>query len=568
MRKARPVAAVFGTAIAMAVIFAFLAVQLANNQQRSRQQIETEVSDRAVLAGSLVDSVFQTVDQQKTQYAVDYGAATLTPNELIAAAKSNQFALVTDSRGALIAASPGYRATSVVGLTTSQLAALAGTDQSYFLGDATPYGGTQVVDLAVPFTTSFGARVLVSGIPVSALSSFFGSDLRSLPGPRGQISYILDGRGVQLGASGAGSISQAALVRTAHLGTGAVDYRGTYLQQTTLTGSHWRLLLAAPDGPLFSSVSGAHATVPWLIFAALILFAAAALVLALRVIHSARALEEVNSELAAVNDELSTANSALERRAAELARSNEELDSFASIASHDLQEPLRKVRTFTEELSLTEADNLTEKGRDYLRRANQAAERMQRLIEDLLRFSRVSTQGRPFEQVDLDEVFRRARIDLDRQIEEADARLDIGPLPVITADPLQMQQLAQNLISNAIKFARVGVTPEVSVTGEIAGDTLRLQVKDNGIGFEPRYATRIFRIFERLNGRTEYPGTGIGLALCRKIADRHGGTIEAHGEPGAGATFTVTLPLRHPEGAYGFGMDMQTHEEAKAHAGT
>jgi light-regulated signal transduction histidine kinase (bacteriophytochrome) len=307
-----------------------------------------------------------------------------------------------------------------------------------------------------------------------------------------------------------------------------------------------------------------------LIFAALVLVAIMAGLLGWRVVRSAEVLTEVNGRLAAVNSELSTANDSLHRRAAELARSNEELDSFASIASHDLQEPLRKVRTFNEQLAVLEADRLSEQGRDYLRRANAAAERMQKLIEDLLKFSRVSTQGRPFEPVDLAEVANRVVVDLEAQVDDAGGRVDIGELPVIKADPLQMQQLLQNLISNALKFRREGVDPVVTVTAERSGETIILKVADNGIGFEARYASRIFRIFERLHGRTEYPGTGIGLALCRKIADRHGGTIEAESEPGQGATFIVTLPADQPEGSYGFGLSAPRKvatEEVEAGAG-
>ena len=242
----------------------------------------------------------------------------------------------------------------------------------------------------------------------------------------------------------------------------------------------------------------------------------AALALGQRLVRTADRLRVVNARLIVVNSELTGANAALERRAAELARSNEELDQFASIASHDLQEPLRKVRTFTEQLTVSDADHLSEKGRDYLQRANGAAERMQKLIEDLLRFSRVSTQGRPFVPVDLAEVTREVLVDLEAQVESSGAVVTVGDLPTITADPLQMHQLIQNLISNVLKFRRDGVPPEVAVDAETLDDEVRLTVRDNGIGFDPRYALRIFRVFERLHGRNQYTGTGIGLALCRR----------------------------------------------------
>jgi light-regulated signal transduction histidine kinase (bacteriophytochrome) len=228
-------------------------------------------------------------------------------------------------------------------------------------------------------------------------------------------------------------------------------------------------------------------------------------------------------------------------------RSNGELEQFASIASHDLQEPLRKVRTFTQQLTVVDADNLSEKGRDYLDRANAAAERMQNLIEDLLRFSRVATHGRPFAPVNLWTIAEEVISDLEAQVEQAGAVVELGELPTISADALQMRQLMQNLISNAIKFRRPGVTPEVSITSEVDDAAARITVTDNGIGFEPEYSRRIFRVFERLHGRSEYQGTGIGLALCRKITERHGGTVVADSEPGVGSVFTVTLPLHQKE---------------------
>jgi light-regulated signal transduction histidine kinase (bacteriophytochrome) len=254
-----------------------------------------------------------------------------------------------------------------------------------------------------------------------------------------------------------------------------------------------------------------------------------------------------HAQLEIVNTELATMNTTLERRAAELARSNDELDQFASIASHDLQEPLRKVRTFTERVTVMESEHLTAQGRDYLQRANAAAERMQNLIEDLLRFSRVSTNARPFAFVDLAAVTREVLVDLETEVERCGAVVRVGDLPAISGDAMQLRQLIQNLVSNALKFRRAGVAPEVAIDAVVAAQTATITVRDNGIGFDPQYSRRIFRVFERLNGRGEYPGTGIGLALCRKIVERHGGAVAADSEPGVGSMFTVTLPVDQRE---------------------
>ncbi len=275
---------------------------------------------------------------------------------------------------------------------------------------------------------------------------------------------------------------------------------------------------------------------PWLIFAAFALALAAAFALLWRVLRGA-------DELADAHAQLDASNQALQIRARDLERSNAELEQFASIASHDLQEPLRKVQMFSQRVFELESDELSEKARDYLQRSTDAAGRMQLLIEDLLKFSRVATQGRPFVRADLGEIAREVTSDLEGAIEAADATVEIGDLPTAVVDEPQIRQLLQNLISNAIKFRREGVPPVVRIEGEVRGRYAEIRVSDNGIGFESRYASRIFRVFERLHGRGEYEGTGIGLALCRKIVERHGGTISAESTLGSGSTFTVTLPL-------------------------
>jgi len=158
-------------------------------------------------------------------------------------------------------------------------------------------------------------------------------------------------------------------------------------------------------------------------------------------------------------------------------------------------------------------------------------------------FSRVSTQGRPFVPVALGDVAAQVLVDLELSIEDGGAEVTVGALPTVEADPVQMRQLLQNLLGNALKFRREGVVPELQVSARVADHIAELTIKDNGIGFDGQYATRIFRAFERLNGARAYPGTGMGLALCRKIVERHHGTITASGEVGAGATFTIRLPV-------------------------
>lgn len=234
----------------------------------------------------------------------------------------------------------------------------------------------------------------------------------------------------------------------------------------------------------------------------------------------------------------------------ELERSNRELQDFAYVASHDLQEPLRKIQAFSDRLKTKHAASLPEEAGDYIERMKQAAARMHTLINDLLTFSRVTTKAQPFEPTDLNEIVNDVVGDLEISLQESGGRVEFGELPTLDADPVQMRQLFQNLIGNALKFHKPGQAPavEISFSRSSQGKNVRelgiVRVKDNGIGFDEKYLDRIFTPFQRLHGRNSYAGTGIGLAVCRKIVERHGGSITAESRPEAGATFIVTLPLK------------------------
>jgi PAS domain S-box-containing protein len=229
----------------------------------------------------------------------------------------------------------------------------------------------------------------------------------------------------------------------------------------------------------------------------------------------------------------------------QLQQSNRELEDFAYVASHDLQEPLRKIQAFGDRLKVKYAETLTGDGIDYLDRMQKAAGRMQALINDLLVFSRVTTKAQPFLPVNLEVIAHEVVHDLEEQMSRAAGEVIVGSLPTIDADALQMRQLLQNLVGNGLKFHRPDLPPRVELSGTVFNGTAQIVVADNGIGFDEKYADRIFTMFERLHGRAAYEGTGIGLAICRKIAHRHGGEIAASSVPGEGAKFVVTLPVKH-----------------------
>ncbi len=219
--------------------------------------------------------------------------------------------------------------------------------------------------------------------------------------------------------------------------------------------------------------------------------------------------------------------------------SNKELEQFASVASHDLQEPLRKVQTFGGRLRSVLGDQLDETAQDYMDRMLGATTRMQTLIDELLQYSRVISKKRSFEPVDLARVVAEVCEDLEISIQEAEATIEIGPLPVVEADATQMRQLFQNLIGNALKFRREDVRPRIRVGLREGSDSpsALVTVEDNGIGFDQKYADRIFGVFQRLHGRTEFDGSGIGLALCRRIMDGHDGHVHAKASVGDGSIF-------------------------------
>lgn len=248
------------------------------------------------------------------------------------------------------------------------------------------------------------------------------------------------------------------------------------------------------------------------------------------------------------------------RQSQELARSNTELQQFASVASHDLQEPLRKIQAFGNRLKTVYGDTLDQQGRDYLERMQNAAGRMQNLIDDLLTLSRITTRAQPFVLVNLAEVTQEVLSDLEVRLQQTGGCVEVGELPTIEADLVQMRQLLQNLISNALKFHQPHSSPQVKIYSQLlnqerlpvdglaGAEFCQIIVEDNGIGFDEKYLDRIFNVFQRLHSRSEYEGTGMGLTICRKIAERHHGSITATSQPGYGASFMVTLPIKHPRG--------------------
>ena len=248
----------------------------------------------------------------------------------------------------------------------------------------------------------------------------------------------------------------------------------------------------------------------------------------IRQVEDITARKEAETALAAANEEL--------------ARSNERLNEFVYVASHDLSEPLRVVSGFAELLADQYGESLGADAGQFVEYIRSGVDRMQALIRDLLAYSRVGTAARPWEEVDLGAVVADTVTVLDGTVRDAGAKVEVGPLPTLTADPVQMGQLFQNLISNAVKFRRPGVAPVVAVSAEPAAVGWQVSVVDNGIGIDEKFREKVFNMFERLHSRDEFPGTGIGLAICAKIVERHGGRIWVETGADDGSVFRFTLP--------------------------
>lgn len=253
---------------------------------------------------------------------------------------------------------------------------------------------------------------------------------------------------------------------------------------------------------------------------------------------------ELTKALSAVNENL---EERVHERTSELIRINQELHDFAFTASHDMQEPLRKVTAFAALLKDRYSSLLPEEGNDYLDRIMRANERMNDMLQGLLSVSRVTTRAEPFQSIDLNHIIEGVIFDLELPIEQAHAHIEIEKLPELEADPNQLRQLFQNLLSNAIKFHESGKPPHVRVWSEKSSEDVTLMIKDDGIGFDGSYAEQIFQPFRRLNSPAAYRGSGMGLTICKKIIERHHGEIRAESTPGDGTTFYVTLPIRQPE---------------------
>ncbi|HEY2201216.1 MAG TPA: histidine kinase dimerization/phospho-acceptor domain-containing protein, partial [Solirubrobacteraceae bacterium] len=378
MKRREAIAALIASAVIILALLAVFAVDLSNSQAQSKSNIETQARQNATLVAGLIDSVFGAVSQPNPQLVAEYGMKHVHRRALERNRGSDAYIVLLSADGHVLAHSSGFTPQARAELLgTAGVVRMIQRGQPWALGDETPYGHGRVINFASRIQTRRGTRILVSGFMPAALSYFTTSELDKVPGVKGSHHYLLDGSGVVIASTNPerppGYVFHTpAQVDALTHHSGVIN--GHYFDQVPLQNTTWKVLLAAPDGPFFASVSGTHHWLPWVIFGAFAIVALLAVMLALRALRANDLVVDANAKLAVSNSEL-------ERRARELSRSNAELEQFASIASHDLQEPLRKVRTFAARVRETEGDSLSERGVDYLRRAEASAERMQKLIE-------------------------------------------------------------------------------------------------------------------------------------------------------------------------------------------
>ena len=386
----------------------------------------------------------------------------------------------------------------------------------------------------------------------SILGHVTGEGVRIFFAPRR--ASIPHDRALPAGSALARAVANGAGQKQGILSSGEDGDRAAVIAYGPVAGVPWGLVVRMDKREVYADVRGQAYTMAGVLlaFIALGTFGMVCLLRPLTgriLLHADELQEQIDGKTAALQDELGErhhAEAELRRTAEELARSNEELEQFAYVASHDLQEPLRMVSSYVQLLARRYRGKLDSDADEFIHFAEDGATRMQTLINDLLAYSRVRTRGHEFEPTDSRAVLDVVLVNLQERIRESGAEVTCGELPVVLADRTQLGQLLQNLVGNALKYRR-DAAPRVHVSAEPDGSLWRFAVRDNGIGIETEYLERIFVIFQRLHGRGEYPGTGIGLAVCKKIVERHGGRIWVESTPGEGSTFYFTLPEREAD---------------------
>jgi signal transduction histidine kinase len=529
--------------VAALVAVAIAAAMLIDSQSEQRTELRERYADRVDVATALIGSLLGVAYNGSREDAGERFAGPVERRGLDAFARrgNSRYVLVLDSGGRLVGASSGTPAG-----TAERLAArppfvrrAVASPAGYGLGDLR--GG--VVESAVAFPAPGGLRLLITGAPVEAFRDFLRGSLTPLPRGREGRAWVFDRNGALISSVNADGIEPApelvrrSLREASGFFTSPATGQQRYFAAGSIPDTDWRIVAGVPKATLYESASGGARWTPWIILAIGTLALLGVALLLRRLLRTRASLRDANADL-------EDSRIRLEQRAAELERSNADLEQFAYAASHDLSEPLRTVAGFSQLLAARYKGRLDEDADEMIRYMGDGVDRMQQLIDDLLLYSRVGRAPLREERVALDDALEEARAWLGPAVEEAGAEITSDPLPEIRGERGQLTQVFQNLLANAIKFTAPGVVPTVHVSATPAGGEWRIAVADNGIGIEPEQAEAIFKMFGRLHPAEEYPGTGIGLALVKRIVERHGGRIWVEAGASGGSVFVFTLPDR------------------------
>jgi signal transduction histidine kinase len=535
-------------AVVMLAVVLVLGYLISSSEDSSRSAARQRATSGASIRSQLTSSLLSTSSAALRTAAAKVPPTRAALDGLVASSHLGYAAILT-TNGRVVAASSRATSAELRRLRSRppyMRQAFSGRTWLSGLLPAGP-GGRRMIDWAAPFGSSAGRRVLVEGFPAATLGAFLRTFLDQ--GASGRSIYVIDSARRLIASSRSSGLAPDArlpldLARAADLSSRTIGKNFVVSAPVDETG--WQIVVALPTATLYPTLAGSSSWLLWSVVAVVAALGLASLVLLRRWLIGSEQLAVAVHQLESLNETLEAKveerTELAHRRLAEVQRSNSELEQFASVAAHDLQEPLRKIRMYGERLG--ERAELGDESRSDVARMDAAALRLQRLIDDLLDLARVNSRGRELEPIALDAIAAEALSDLDARLSEVGAHVEIGELPTILGDHAQIRRVLQNLLSNALKFHREDVPLRVRVSSELLGDgRCVILIEDNGIGFDDQYAERIFGAFQRLHGRTAYEGTGIGLSIARKIAWRHGGDITASGVPGEGATFRLTLPL-------------------------
>ena len=525
-------ASALGLSVAGLVVLALstlFAIELSDTQANSRADVENRLHQRAELAGALVESLFQTIAQQIPQYQRLYGTQTVTTAMMNASRQQDTYLALLNSRGRVIASSRGFEPYGQADLSRSSALDLVGSTRPYTVGNVLPYGHAKVIDLAVQFPTRYGRRILVAGVPPASLEALLGGELGRIPGVKGAHNYVIDRDNTVLASTNPARpagyrFTDPASVQALSRVSG--NRNGRYYAELPLAGSTWRLVISAPDGPLFASVTGLHKWVPWFIFIAFALMAAVALLLATRVLRSA------HRDVAAATE-------------ASAMKSN-----FVANMSHEIRTPLNGVTGMMNLLSDTE---LTGEQREYLELARSSGEALMTVINDILDVAKIEAGRLEIERRDfnLHEMVEAtcelaAATAAGKNIELQSFVHDDVPR-LVRGDRLRLGQILSNLVSNAVKFTAEGEVSVEVTRGEGSDDTATVcfEVRDTGIGIAPDRIEALFDPFSQADAGTtrRFGGTGLGLTIARELTELMGGTIGATSELGVGSSFRFSIPF-------------------------